>query len=726
MGKRFLSFVVLFTLTFFAIAFTSEFEQPLLYLTRFSYLPATLIVIAFILMIGHEVIFLILQLTTPYIKTTTSNNTVHFIVLSVVYLLNLVVIYLQKIRYIDWDLHYINQFILLAVSAALGVWGLKAREERYKGIFAYYPLAIFLYLCLALITFSTLLFQSLNANDPFLEAIGNIILYSHIGFGSMFFIYIIANFINQLIQGLPVHQFVFKEDNFPYVTSRLAGTIIVAGLFFRMNYAGLALAIAGFYNGMGDLSLQLGKEAQANFYYQKSKSNSINNHHANFALSLTAEKPAQHLKLIKSATIKQPSPFAYASLGKAYENNNQFFEAIFAYQEGLSKFPGQWALQNNLALLYNKTSVVDSALYYLNLNDGGDWQNSIINTNIGAVCTMHGLDAGAYIDTSQNLSRFDVQSNLLVNKLLFDKSEQPLDQFIEPGSTTLNIFTYSYLKNLGVNTFVADSKHFIQIIDKYLKNPQNVSFREDLRIIKAINLYANGRVADAFDLITQIRELNEGLTQKWDVLLGKWCLELNAPFQASKYFELAREEGYPLSLLDLGQAYSQIDKPMIAEFLLMKESMLDSLPLSLREEMSKASQAYGTGLHRWKGYDFTASEQLLDRAQKADLVEAEIFYDQLGYSNPFFESGVIAAAQFFSTKGKDKDHAYDILQKALAINEYSEMLIKAYIDHALTSGLTNYAESALIRLIDVMSIEAYEAYEVAFEVRKIEAENQGW
>lgn len=718
-GWRFLAFSGLMVLVFGFVYFGSTYESPLLFLARFSYLPAALICLVFILVIGHEIIYAILTLTTPYSKSS-SNNTTHFIVLSVAYLLNLAVLYLYRIDYLDWDIYYLNEFLLIAISATLGIWGIKSRENRYAGILPYYPYTAFLYLGLGLITFITLGFQSYHANDAFITSMQSLILYSHIGFGLMFFLYIIFNFITQLRQNLPVHQFAYVEDNFPYISARIAGLIVVAALFFRAHYGSFYQGVAGYYNGLGDLNLTLDNEPVAQYYYKESVSKNTNNHHGNFQLALIEKEPLKRLTYLKNSIKQVPTAFAYASLGKEYENSSRFFDALFTYQDGLKVFPENWAIQNNLALLYNKTNVLDSALYYLEGNRPGSWMQAVVEANRNAVASMHGLKLEAAVN--QDLDRFDLQSNTLANSLIgMDTSR--LSYITQPTSVALNLFTFGYLKNLGLYCYQNNFREFLQLIDPYLEAPENTTFKKELTMVKAFNLYKNGEVSEAIELIHQLKEIYEDELGKWNALLGKWYLELNAPLQASQYLETAREAYYPDVSADLAQAYHRLGDQSLALFLLSKESAAnDSINPLQAAEWAKLFDVMQQNKTTWKSYSFKREEQLLAKANHAEA-DQRLLFERLGFNNPFFEEGVLAAAKYFE-EAKEDEMAYRILHEAIVMNEFSESLTKAYIDHCLNNGLIDFAEDGLIKLIDILPKDEYEAYEIAFEAKKDKAQAQ--
>ena len=94
------------------------------------------------------------------------------------------------------------------------------------------------------------------------------------------------------------------------------------------------------------------------------------------------------------------------------------------------------------------------------------------------------------------------------------------------------------------------------------------------------------------------------------------------------------------------------------------------------------------------------------------------YFTKLGYYNPFLESRVIIASQFFKEEIGDPSTAYDILLKATEINPYSAQLLKAYIEAAISTGLENYADQALIRLSELVTPAEFESFEKEVEDAK--------
>ncbi len=81
---------------------------------------------------------------------------------------------------------------------------------------------------------------------------------------------------------------------------------------------------------------------------------------------------------------------------------------------------------------------------------------------------------------------------------------------------------------------------------------------------------------------------------------------------------------------------------------------------------------------------------------------ADKAFAQLAHANPFFEEGIITAAEYAKAFSKDDGKAYAILSEAVQVNKSSVRLWKAYIGEALRLGYDDYAVSARTSLQQLM------------------------
>lgn len=83
--------------------------------------------------------------------------------------------------------------------------------------------------------------------------------------------------------------------------------------------------------------------------------------------------------------------------------------------------------------------------------------------------------------------------------------------------------------------------------------------------------------------------------------------------------------------------------------------------------------------------------------------KARKYYSVVGTWNPYFEEGIIAAADFFRRQSADKMKPYNILVEAIQVNNNSYRLLKAYAEEAERMGFDEYAANARLRMQGIRS-----------------------
>lgn len=86
-----------------------------------------------------------------------------------------------------------------------------------------------------------------------------------------------------------------------------------------------------------------------------------------------------------------------------------------------------------------------------------------------------------------------------------------------------------------------------------------------------------------------------------------------------------------------------------------------------------------------------------------DSTNAAKNFNILASYNPYFEEGIIAAADFFRGQSKERLTPYNILAEAIQINANSIRLLKAYVAEAARQGFDEYAASAGQRLAELQN-----------------------
>jgi len=547
----------------------SEVESPLFFLVNYGMVTPLILSVVFIFILGHCLISFFLKIITRGNTVGNKNSLWHFITISLVYLVNVGFLYAYNAGYIDWDILYVNAFVILFIVAIIGIWDFKDREIQYQGMMSFAPLGALLYLSLAIICFSTLAYAFSMANDPLIEAFEDAIVYSQLGFGGLFMLYIIANFINPMMENMQVYKIMYKPPTFPYGTVQIVGLIAVVAFFLNANMLPFHQAIAGYYNGLGDLYQIEDDDFLAQQYYKLGDQYGFNNHRSNYSLGVLArEQKDESLApfYFSEALKKKPTTYAQVNLGYELLNSGQFFDAMFSFREGLSRFRSNPYLYNNLAITFGKTSVLDSALHYLSLAKNSAATQKAAETNtlalIGKNDNLLSFSLDSLFDevlTDKTYLPGLVNTFLLANKYV--SSQEPFQRndfpWVDTQDTTLSSFEFAYVFNYAYSRPESLDSSQLKQLSNFPEVFANGNYYEPLLLIKAYVLYQQNQVDAAMRILDQLQALNPFQRGYYNNMLGIWALEQYAPQVAASYFQKAERSRFEDAIFRKGISYTE-------------------------------------------------------------------------------------------------------------------------------------------------------------------------
>ena len=566
---RLLTFSVLTLLLGVVVHIFSSVDHPAFYLVSYGLVVPTALSLFFVLLVGHEMISFFLKLITQNNTATSKNTFLHFSAITAIYLGNLGLLVMKNIRLIDWDILYLNAFLLLIICTLIGLWGFRDREVQYQYILNFQPLGAYLYVVLALLTFATLAFFATMANDPILETFEDTIVYSQIGYGLIFFVYVVANFVQELATNKRVYRVVYQSRNLPYGTMQIVGLVATVAFFARAGLFPFYQAVAGYNNGLGDLYQYEGDLFLAEQYYKLGDQYGYKNHRSNYALGALARQqndPALTTFYFNEAVQKNPSPQAYVNLGSAFLETNQFFEAVFAFRKGLQTFPGNPYLQNNLALTFGRTSVLDSALYYLqqagqneDLRDASEANTLAILTQSQAVVpiTVDSLTSEVISDTTYRPVQINALS--LMERYGTTGSLKNSFRWEESADSTVNSLQFAHLYNYLLVQQPIDTPLIHRA--EQVAQGGSVAYNEPLSFASAVAMYRTHRVVEAMKAVDRLQAINPFQQGYYLHLMGLWALEQQAPRVAARYFARATEARYDEAVFKQGVSLSEAAAP---------------------------------------------------------------------------------------------------------------------------------------------------------------------
>jgi hypothetical protein len=802
---RFLSFLSLSGIIAVVIHFFSEIPFPLMQLVVTSYIPVLILSVLFMIMVAHEILASFVYVTSQ----GQTKNLRHFSIISLIYMINLMITCLHEIGYIQWNFVYINLYLLISVSAILGLWGFQLRENLYQNIFSFSPFGAFFFIALGTICLITIAQLLGNANDAALKVMRDIIIFTHTAFGIVFLLYIVSNFVVMMADNYPVHKVLYNPNRMPYFTFRLAGVIVTLAFVFVSDWHDYVYhSTAGFYNYVGDYYFRQGNETYGKAFYDRSRSNAFQNHRANYALGMMKasrfdfDDADQNFEL---ANGKRPSDFSLVNQGNLHLWVKKYFPAISYYRraETIHTSP---ALSNNLGFAYAKVHNLDSAIYYISEARKHALTKSAAETNCFAIMAAEYLP----VEIDSILKTFEtnapgVVSNALAAATLFQQNfSQPLNPL---DDTTLDLHSATLLNNYIVRNARSLDTVFTAKAWKIASDSVNLEFSEALKASLAYAFYHQGNIFKAQQVLAELVFLTQSYRGKYNYILGLWALEQGSPETAHSYFSFAVLQDYKqarlydaIALTESGNkaeamiawdsvyfgdvateqamavaikkvlvtppaealTFSDAEKYEYARYVVSLDdtvyfsrlinafddpnykakALLDMAKKQFRNDRIatairyfnqtsglalKDKNLYDEILHFEllmlasrketrtlakqinKGITFDSTSRKLEKMlytalvseSSGELETAEKNYHILGSWNPYFEDGILAAADFYRKRDTKSPIPYNILAEAIQINVFSIRLLKAYAEEAERQGFDEYAASAVNRLVEL-------------------------
>jgi len=686
--KRFLSFLVLSIAIAALISFTAKSANPSLAVFSYGLLSAIVLSAIFILFISHEISAgLVWVVSNSGVKNR--NHIPSFLVISSIYLLNVLLIFLEKSQYIDWNIISINPVVLFGISVLLGIWGFRDYSEQ-SNFFDFRTIGSWLYLGLAIITTATIGYTYATANDPLIEAFEDFISYAHVSMGLCFFFYVLINFTQPLKKGLEVHKVIYKPKFYELLLFRMAAAILVFMLISFKNYNNYFQTKAGYYNVIADYYTATEDFQAAETFYKEALHFDSRNHKSNYALASLALKNGDKENtglFLKNALEKNSSPYAYAGLSKVLEEKDMFFDALFTMREGVSKFPKNQQLLTNIAYLYEKTKVLDSTFFYLNL----------AKTN----CTDCDL----------------TESNLLAYQLKYGEKDSLLSVMRHSAPKSSLYFTLGdnqASKNMGLRANRAAATKFLQ-----RQAITNIEFKKD----SAINV-------SQFALLYNLSSFNNAMfPYSSKDLQNIQRKEVNNDFFEDFEFAIASRNFFSenklegLKQLAILANDSTKHKPLynqVAGMWFLQQGVYDKAI----EFLSKAGDVSSVEVLQKQNYQQTITD--FQEAKAKEIFKIALVKNQNSKKdldkilqeyplNPYVLSKIV---DFYNNTLKKPIDAYNFVFRAAELNNTSAETWKLYTLQSLKIGLLDYVADGLAKVQQLSSPADYQAFLSTYQAQK--------
>lgn len=541
---RALVFLALTALLGIIVHFCSAVEHPFLYLSVSSFIPGLIITVLFMFMIAHEILAGFVYLTSQ--SETNSKSLRHFAVISLIYLVNLVLAYMNEAGFIEWDFVFINLYLLFTVSAILAIWGYKKRDQMFDNIISYYPFGAYFIAGLAVIAFTTTAVMLHSYNDAALRIIRDVIIFSHIGFGVIFILYFTSNFIGMMAANKNVYKVLYSPVSMPYATYRIAGLIAtLAFVFYSQWHTYVYYATAGIFNSMADVQQTIEGEATAEEYYGKARSYAGTNFHSNYNLATLAltrndfSGAHTYYNSINRKKITESSVINNANVFLLEDNN---FEMEHALEAGLTVFPKSGFIENNLGYALFKVNKRDSAFLFFDRATKNNTTRESAETNLTALVAKNNIA----VQADSLIQPFTKSNGVLSNALIIaGQQHQTLTTPIDPlKSPVLTVQSATLLNNYMVYKLRDLDTTFISRAFKLATDSVNSDYSEALKATLAHAYYYQNNVAQAMALMGEVAYVTQSLQGKFNYTMGLWALEQGNPQLAVSCFAYSVEQDY--------------------------------------------------------------------------------------------------------------------------------------------------------------------------------------
>ena len=497
--KRFFTFFFITILVGVIIHYFAKVNTPFLLLASYRTSGAMLLSIGFIFLISYEIINGFLVIST---SSKGSKQLFNFLIISTIYLINILLIFLYNNKTIDWNMIYLSPFLLLIISIVLGIWGFRQRRNLSVDVMDFEQSGAFIYVGLSIITLATSGLAFATGNDPMVEVFEDAVTYSHLAMGVMFLVYIILNFSSLFRDGLAVYKVVFKPFRYPIWMFRIMALIMIGGLLLFIDFFPTKQFSAASYNALGDYYTTEKDYKFAEIEYKTASSYEPRNHKTNYALaslSLTQGDNETAGVYFRKATAKNPSPFDYEGLSRSLSDGDQFFNAIFVLKEGVQKFPKSGELQNNLAYLYNKSKLKDSTLIYFEMAIKNAKKPEVPASNLLAfwATNLKEKDIEEVLNKTEDIKYNSFQANKLALKNASNKPSVQGENWsgLLSSDSVLNASDFAWIYNQSIYQ-KSNGKSFP--LRRLAESEDNESLSEDLLFANALQDYYQGDKLIAF------------------------------------------------------------------------------------------------------------------------------------------------------------------------------------------------------------------------------------
>lgn len=501
-APRLAVFIAVHILIALFVSNASAAPHPLRLLAVNTLPPAIVLALVFLVIIASQLMASFVSLASASSKTRSMRQ---YLVISAIYLLNLWLAYLDRIAWMQWD-YTIPSAALLVISTVLAVWTIRQRMPLYENILGSEAILISFILSLATLALSVYGFFLSSGNDIALLSLNDLILYTHLGYGMMFLLYVAANFLGMMEKNLAVERVLYKPNTMPYFTFRFAGLIAtLAFIFYNTWVTHVNHFASAYYTELGNVYYDL-PDGKAVTFFRRAHGYAPYNQYACTMLAewegLSQNFAKQRVYSIDANSF-QPTEFTMLNADQLYLNSGNIYSEIQLLRRGKHQLPSSGPIQNNLGLAFARTDLPDSAAFYFRKSLADRRTHTAGKMNLTALLAKSrrpvNIDS---IEQAWNESTTSVRSNALATANHKGRSLKVTVQL--PTDSLFDLFSAALVANYITNQTNQSDTAFVMSAVAMARKPKNLPFRHIILPAAARACYAAGLVNRAFELLQEL------------------------------------------------------------------------------------------------------------------------------------------------------------------------------------------------------------------------------
>ena len=390
--RRFIVLLISGSATLYLLTQISEIPSPWLWLGENSAFPATAVSIIFLLHIGHAFISGSSILLIKLNKGTGIKITWHLLFIFLIYFLLVFFSFLDLTGEVDLPFPIIQPAVLMLIVGLIGYYVLQFKIQQTDQVYKHPEIGksfFWIGYALTTITWGWVIFKE---NQPMIEFFNHVFIYGQVAFSLLFYLYLMSNFSEILNSGKDIEKIIFKPQFFAYFHMRIGAIMAFVVLaIYADAIIGVQLS-SGSSNINAEYYYQTDRPLEAAILYESSwmqyrKNDKAKNSAAHLRFSLNQTNLG--MENLYQVFDNSPSVINTILLSSKLHQQEKIFDAVFYLERGLSYFPGNPYLVNNLSLLYSKLNKPTEAISIL--QDITD-QNPVLKSNLLGLQVKHKLE----------------------------------------------------------------------------------------------------------------------------------------------------------------------------------------------------------------------------------------------------------------------------------------------------------------------------------------------